>query len=104
MDNLTLPKTALEYIACFRQLAAITSSALDYVENKVDWVSEEDKNKTMARIAESVETISLLRGDSGAYIDSRPSGLAEYQKEMYAIEDYLRGRLLGLGYKYPVRS
>jgi len=104
MDNLTLPKTAVEYITCFRQLAAITSTALSYVENKADWVSEEDKNKSLARIAETVETISSLRGDTGAYYESRPNGLVEYQKEMYAVEDYLRGRLLELGYKYPVRT
>lgn len=96
-----LPNSAADYIDCFRKLAALTNSALDFAENKDKWVSEQDKEKTLARIAGSVETIASLRGDSGAYYDSRPQGLIEYQKEMYAIEDQLRSRLLSLGYKYP---
>ncbi len=96
-----LPENAADYIDCFRKLAALTDSALDYIENKVDWVSTNDKNKSLARAAESVETIASLRGDSGAYYESRPEGLVEYQKEMYAIEDKLRARLLSLGYRYP---
>jgi hypothetical protein len=98
-----LPSTSADYISCFRQLAAITNSALNYVENKVDWISEQDRNRTLARVGESVETISSLRGDSGAYMDSRPTGTSDHQKEMYELEDYLRARLLSLGYKYPFR-
>jgi len=96
-----LPNNATEYINAFRALAALTNSAMDYVENKTDYVSEEDRNKTLGRIAESVETISSLRGDNGAYYDARPDGLMEYQKEMYTIEDQLRARSVDLGYKYP---
>jgi len=99
-----LPKSAAEYINCFRMLAAITDAALNYVENKSDWVSNEDKNKSLTRIAESVETIASLRGDHGAYHDARPNDLIEYQKEMYATEDQLRARLVGLGYTYPKTS
>ena len=96
-----LPSNAFDYIDCFRKLAALTNSALDYIENKVDWISVQDKNKSLARVAESVETIASLRGDTGAYDDARPEGLIAYQKEMYAVEDQLRDRLLTLGYKYP---
>ncbi|MEO8863130.1 MAG: hypothetical protein ABI354_02295 [Candidatus Saccharimonadales bacterium] len=99
--NKYLPGSPAAYIDCFRQLAAITNTALDYIENNAGRTSEQDKNKSLGRVAESVETISSLRGDSGVYYDSRPDGLIEYQKEMYAIEDYLRERLVGLGYKYP---
>lgn len=99
-----LPASTVDYIDCFRKLAALISSAMDHVENKIDWVSESDKNKSLARVAESVETIASLRGDTGAYYDARPVGLSEYQKEMYAIEDQLRARLLSLGYKYPAQS
>jgi hypothetical protein len=96
-----LPTNATDYIDCFRKLAALINSALDFVENKDSWTSEQDKNKTLTRIAESVETIASLRGDSGVYYDTRPKGLVEYQKEMYEIEDRLRTRLLSLGYQYP---
>ena len=95
-----LPNTATEYINTFRALAALVNSAMDYVNNKTDFLSEDDRNKTLERIAESVETISSLRGDNGAYYDARPDGLMEYQKEMYTIEDQLRTRLVDLGYKY----
>jgi hypothetical protein len=99
-----LPRSAAEYIDCFHRLAALTNSALDYVENKIDWVSASDRNRSLTRVAESVETIASLRGDSGAFYDSRPEDLAKYQNEMYAIEDQLRARLLSLGYKYPPPS
>lgn len=102
--NKYLPSSATDYIDCFRKLAALTDSAMDYAENKDDWVSEQDKSKTLARLAESVETLSSLRGDTHAYYDSRPEGLLEYQKEMYAIEDQLRARLVGLGYKHPTSA
>lgn len=85
-----LPADALEYIECFRKLAVLTNAAMDFIEHK-----------TLVGVAESAETLSLLRGDSGAYYDARPEGLIEYQDEMYAIEEQLRVRLLGLGYKYP---
>lgn len=98
-----LPKSADEYINCFRSLAALTNAALDYVEKKTDWISDEDRVNSLARLAESVETISSLRGDHAAYYDARPDGLMEYQKEMYAIENQLRARLIGLGYTYPSR-
>jgi hypothetical protein len=98
-----LPKNAEEYINSFRSLAALTSAALDYTQNKTDWVSDDDRKMTLGRLAESVETLSSLRGDHGAYYDARPEGLMEYQKEMYAIEDQLRARLIGLGYTYPKR-
>ncbi len=93
-----LPKSATEYITCFRQLAAISENAMDYVASNLP-----AEPKSLERLAESVETIAGLRGDSGIYQGSRPDGLVEYQKEMYATENYLRERLLGLGYKYPVR-
>ncbi len=99
--KLYLPDSPLDYIDCFRKLAAITDSAMDYIENKVDWVSTDDRNKSLSRAAEAIETISSLRGDAGAFYDSRPEGLIEHQKEMYSTEDQLRARLLSLGYKYP---
>ncbi len=96
-----LPQSAAEYMNTFRTLAALTDAAMDYVQRKTDWASDVDRNKTLTRIAESVETISSLRGDNGAYYDARPDELTQHQKEMYAIEDQLRARLVGLGYKYP---
>lgn len=98
-----LPKSAEDYINCFRSLAALTSAILEYIENKTDWVSNDDRDNTLGRVAESVETISSLRGDNGAYHGSRPDDLIEYQKEMYAIEEQLRTRLVNLGYVYPSR-
>jgi hypothetical protein len=97
MDNLEPPKTAEDYIKIVRQLAAITNTAMDYLEkNSPIMLSSLD------RIAQNVETVACLRGDSGIYQDTRPDGLAEYQKEMYAIEDLLRARLISLGYKYSI--
>lgn len=96
MDNLKPPQTAGDYINLVRQLAAITNRAMDYLEaNRPIPLSSLD------RIAQNVETIACLRGDSGIYQETRPDGLIDYQKEMYAIEDQLRSRLIDLGYEYP---
>jgi len=96
MDNLVPPKTAEEYIKLVRQLGAITNKAMDYLEN-----NSSIQLSSLDRIAQNVETIACLRGDSGIYENTRPEGLVEFQKEMYAIEDQLRARLIKLGYKYP---
>jgi hypothetical protein len=96
MDNLVPPQTAEEYIKLVRQLASITNKAMDYLES-----SSSIQLSSLDRIAQNVETIACLRGDSGIYENTRPVGLIEFQKEMYAIEDQLRARLLGLGYQYP---
>lgn len=95
--NTELPKTADEYILCFRQLTAIIVKAMDHVEaNPPVYLA------TLDRIAHNVETIACLRGDSGIYQDSRPPQLGElYQKEMYDTEYALRERLIAMGYVYP---
>ena len=94
--------TANEYINCFRQLAAIINQAMD-IAATYTWDDEELKQRTLSRIAESVETIASLRGDSGIFHAARPEGLLDFQSEMYRTEDTLRARLLGLGYRYPQR-
>lgn len=96
-----LPTSAHEYIGCFRKLAALTGKAMDVAKQRTDWVSDEDKQKTLGRLAEAVETLSSLRGDSAIYSTLRPEGLTLYQKEMYSTEDALRNQLLELGYQYP---
>ncbi|HVX23752.1 MAG TPA: hypothetical protein VG992_00155 [Candidatus Saccharimonadales bacterium] len=98
MDTSSPPQTAEEYMILVRQLAAITSKAMDYIESHPPIEA-----RALERIAQNVETIACLRGDSGIYETTRPAGLADYQKELYAIEDQLRSRLLGLGYTYPAR-
>lgn len=96
MDNLALPETAEDYIQLVRQLSAIASRAMDYIES-----NGPIQLTSLDRIAHNVETISSLRGDSGIYQETRPEGLVEYQKEMHVIEDQLRARLISLGYRYP---
>lgn len=96
MDNSVPPQTAEDYIKLVRQLAAITNKAMDYLES-----SRPIQLASLDRIAHNVETIACLRGDSGIYRNTRPDGLTEYQKDMYAIEDQLRARLVKLGYIYP---
>jgi hypothetical protein len=95
MDNLEIPQTAEDYIKLVRQLAAITNKAMEYLES-----NSPIQLSSLDRIAQNVETVACLRGDSEIYQDTRPNGLIEYQKEMYAIEDQLRARLINLGYKY----
>lgn len=96
MDKLSPPQTAEEYIVLVRQLAAITYDAIEYLEN-----NRPIALASLDRIAQNVETIACLRGDSGIYYGTRPEGISAYQGEMYAIEDGLRKRLLRLGYTYP---
>ena len=96
MDNVTPPYNVDEYIRLVRQLAAITDKAMDEIRS-----NDVIQLASLDRIAQNLETIACLRGDSGIYQSTRPEGLSEYQTEMYKIEDYLRARLVGLGYKYP---
>lgn len=101
IDNY-LPQDAQSYIVCVRQLAALTNKAMNEFKNNT-YTSEGERNKSLHRLADAVETISCLRGDSGLFYAGRPKGLIEYQKEMYQIEGVLRTRLLSLGYVYPSR-
>ncbi|MDB5185169.1 MAG: hypothetical protein JWN38_977 [Candidatus Saccharibacteria bacterium] len=96
MDNPLPPQTIDEYMTCFRQLAAITAAAMDFVERTPPITLS-----ALDRIAQNVETLASLRGDSGIYDTTRPPGLTSYQSELYATENVLRARLLGLGYSYP---
>jgi len=83
-------------MTAFRHLAAITDDAMNFIEQNPPIYL-----KTLDRVAQNVETIACLRGDSGVYVRSRPRGLAEFQGEMYKTEEELRARLLSLGYTYP---
>ena len=94
-----LPKSAEDYINCVRSLAALLHKAMDETES-TQFVSENDRTRALQRLAEGVETVACLRGDSGVFSAGRPADLIEYQREMYQIEDDLRSRLLSLGYVY----
>lgn len=98
-----LPETTEEYIALVRTLGAMVDAAMDEFAHK-EFVSDEDRDKALSRAAEVVETISSLRGDSGLFLNLRPEGLITFQKEMYAIEDAARAKLVKLGYRYPGSS
>jgi hypothetical protein len=95
-----LPADAMDYVNCVRTLAALIYKAQDEVE-KTEFVSDDEKSRALQRLADSVETIACLRGDSGIFYSGRPTNLVEYQEEMYQIEDTLRSRLISLGYTYP---
>jgi len=96
MSNPSLPATADEYMTCFRSLAAIADNAMDYLETR-----RPIHRESLDRIAQNVETLASLRGDSNIYETSRPQGLDAYQSEMYQLENALRDRLISLGYQYP---
>lgn len=98
-----LPKDAEEYISSMRVLAAIIYEAMNETE-RTQFVSAADKAKSLQRLADGVETIACLRGDSGIFYSARPHNLAEHQQEMYEIENTLRTRLVSLGYTYPQQT
>lgn len=95
-----LPKDAESYITCVRMLAAIVNEAMDEAE-RMQFVSPMDRSRSLQRLADGVETLACLRGDSGIFYSSRPHNVVEYQNEMYQIENILRTRLISLGYTYP---
>lgn len=98
-----LPKTSEEYMGLVRQLGAIASDAMDYVEAHPS-VSAQDRAMSLTRIADVVETIGALRGDTLIFENARAEGLESFQKEMYRIEDATRYRLVEkLGYRYPTQ-
>ena len=98
-DN--LPDTPDKYIAAFRTLATLADQALNYLENN-QGLSDEDHQRSVAAAAHMVETLALMRGERGVLLENVKPSLAEtdYQSEMYKIEDYLRHRLVQLGYTY----
>lgn len=97
-----LPASPEEYMHAFRATAALINKAMAAAED-TEFVSDTDKSKSLQRIAEGVETIACLRGDSGLFDQGRPNNLIAYQKEMYHIENMLRARLLKFGYTYSSR-
>lgn len=100
VDKKFLPKTYDEYVDAFRVLAALADAALDHIE-KSAFTSNDERAKVLCRAAELVESVATIRGDSGLLYDIRPSTPEKsFQSEMYATEDYLRDRLVDLGYKY----
>lgn len=100
VDKKYLPKTYDEYVDAFRVMAALADAALDHVE-KISFSSKEERAKVLCRAAELVESVATIRGDSGLLYDIRPATPEEsFQSEMYSTEDYLRDRLVRLGYKY----
>lgn len=93
-SNLQVPKTADEYITFFRTVAGVVNAAADQLEG----VDDHERQLAINRLAEGVEFLASLRGDSGIFYSTRPEGLALHQKEMYETEDNLRNRLIDLGY------
>ena len=70
MSHEFLPKTAVEYITLVRQLGALIELGMDDVE--ANSVSPEDRARSLQRVAEAVETVSVLRGDSRILDAGRP--------------------------------
>jgi hypothetical protein len=92
-----VPKTAIEYITCFRQIAAMVERAMDHVE-KHEYGSPEERLRALNNLAEGIEILASLRGDNGVFDLTRPQGIEQFQIEMYKIENQLRQRLRGMGY------
>lgn len=93
------PRTATEYLTCFRQIAAMVERAMDHVE-KHEYGSPEERLRALNNLAEGVEILASLRGDSGLFGNTRPPGLEKFQIGMYKIENQLRQRLRGMGYTF----
>ncbi len=93
------PKTAIEYLTCFRQIAAMVERAMDHVEEH-GYGSPEERLRALSNLAEGLEILASLRGDDGVFGSARPAGLEKFQVGMYKIENQLRQRLRGMGYAF----
>lgn len=95
-----LPRSPEEYIACFRQIAALIERAMDQAEKR-EFGSTEERQRTLGNLAEGVELLASLRGNNALFNEIRPVAPPHFQLEMYKFETQLRERLIELGYAYP---
>lgn len=85
-----LPTTADEYMQCVRTLSALVDAEL----TKTEQSNAEQMLYRLPRIISMVNTIGHLRGQDNFFLDDRPSDvLPLFQKDLYALEDSMEGRL-----------
>jgi len=87
-----LPSNPNEYLQCVQTLAGLADAEFVRAE-------QSDMHNLLSRLpglVSIVNVIGYLRGQDGFFIDVRPEGLAESQRDLYALEDEFEKRLSAL--------
>lgn len=90
------PETIEGYIALARQFAWLADIELKRMENAAKNGDLHAVARRLPGLISIVNTVGYLRGQDGFFIEDRPQGMGEYQKELYATEDAAEQRLWAL--------
>jgi hypothetical protein len=88
-------KTADEYKDLVEKYSWLVDSELKKVEQNIrEHPANLDVNiESLPKLISLVNVIGYLRGQGNAFIEVRPDGVAEFQRELYDNEDAFEGRL-----------
>jgi len=86
-------KTADEYIDLVGKYSWLVNSELQKLEANVREHPEQINMESLPKLISMINVIGYLRGQDGAFLDSRPEGVSEYQSELYKNEDAFENRL-----------
>ena len=86
-------KTAEEYIDLVGKYLWLVDSELQKLEANVKEHPEQINMESLPKLISMINVIGYLRGQDGAFLDSRPEGVGEYQTELYKNEDAFENRL-----------
>ena len=91
--NFTDIKTAEEYKNLVSKYYYLVDSELKKIEKVIEEHSGQLEIESLPKLISLVNVIGYLRGQDNAFIDVRPAGVSEYQRELYDNEDAFEKRL-----------
>ncbi len=81
------PETAEEYMAVARSLTALMLLESHAIEKALRNDEVHTVLQRLPGMISIVNTIGYLRGQDGFFLNERPAGIIDFQKELYALED-----------------
>ena len=89
-------ETVKVYMDLVEKLSYLTDNALKKLEKQVEEKDIWSASHFIPEVISLVNTIAYLRGDSAIFLEYRPDGLEEFQRDLYRNEDVFIARLYKL--------